>query len=66
MPLAEEAALGLKPVFEQLPAGIAFDDARANVQIDVDELLVDCELAEPAPAAKARHERRRPTTTSGS
>ncbi len=53
MPLAEEAALGLKPVFEQLPAGIAFDDARANVQIDVDELLVECELAEPAPAAGA-------------
>ena len=53
MPLAEEAALGLKPVFEQLPAGIAFDDARANVQIDVDELLADCELTEPAPAAGA-------------
>lgn len=53
MPLAEEAALGLKPVFDQLPAGISFDDARANVQIDVDELLAECELTEAAPAGGA-------------
>ena len=50
MPLAEEAALGVQPVFEQLPAGISFDDARTNVRIDVDELLADCGLAEKAPA----------------
>jgi propane 2-monooxygenase small subunit len=37
-PLAEEAAAGLQPVFDELPAGISFDDARANVKIDVDAL----------------------------
>jgi propane monooxygenase small subunit len=50
MPLADEVALSLKPVFADLPAGIPFDDARANVRIDVDELLTDADLAEPAPA----------------
>jgi propane 2-monooxygenase small subunit len=49
LPLADEAALGVRPVFEALPAGISFEDARANVQIDVQALLVDCEL-EAAPA----------------
>jgi propane monooxygenase small subunit len=53
MPLAEDAAVGLEPVFDQLPAGISFDDARANVQIDVDELLAECELTEAAPAGGA-------------
>src|SRR5919204_796032 len=32
MPLAEEAAQQLEPVFDDLPAGISFDDARANVR----------------------------------
>jgi propane monooxygenase small subunit len=53
MPLAEGAALGLEPVFDRLPAGIAFDDARANVKIDVDEMLAECELTEAAPAGGA-------------
>ena len=39
LPLADEAAQALEPVFDELPAGIAFEDARANVRIDVDELL---------------------------
>jgi propane 2-monooxygenase small subunit len=47
-PLAEEAALALRPVFAELPAGIPFDDARANVQIDRDELMAACGLAEAA------------------
>lgn len=37
-PLAEEAALAIEAVFAELPAGISFDEARANVQIDIDEL----------------------------
>jgi hypothetical protein len=37
-PLAEEAAAALEPVFADLPAGIPYEDARANVRIDVDEL----------------------------
>ena len=48
MPLAEEAAAGLRPVFDALPAGIAFDDARANVRIDFDELAADAGLTELA------------------
>ncbi len=48
MPLAEQAADGVRPVFDDLPAGIAFDDAQANVQIDVDELLSESGLAEAA------------------
>jgi propane 2-monooxygenase small subunit len=47
-PLAEEAAVALARVFADLPAGIAFDDARANVQIDVDELLAETGMAEVA------------------
>jgi propane 2-monooxygenase small subunit len=39
VPLAEEATRAIAPVFAELPAGIPFDDARANVQIDVDELM---------------------------
>jgi len=38
-PLAEEAARGVQPVFEELPAGIPYDEARANVRIDVDALM---------------------------
>jgi propane 2-monooxygenase small subunit len=53
MPLAEEAAKGVQPVFDGLPAGIAFDDARANVRIDVDELLDECRLSEVAAAGGA-------------
>jgi propane 2-monooxygenase small subunit len=37
-PLAEEAVEALEPVFAELPAGIEFEAARANVQIDIDEL----------------------------
>jgi hypothetical protein len=51
MPLAEEAAHALGPVFGALPAGIAFDDARANVRIDFDEMAADAGLAELAAAA---------------
>src|SRR4051812_16882061 len=50
-PLADEAALGMEPVFAALPAGISFEDARANVQIDVDELAAESGLAEPAATA---------------
>jgi hypothetical protein len=38
-PLAEEAADGMRAVFAELPAGIAYGDARENVQIDIDELM---------------------------
>ena len=51
MPLAEEAAVSLGPVFGDLPEGIPFDDARANVQIDVDELFEESGLAQPAKTA---------------
>jgi propane 2-monooxygenase small subunit len=50
MPLAEEAALALGPVFADLPDGIPFDDARANVQIDMDELFEESGLGQPAKA----------------
>jgi propane 2-monooxygenase small subunit len=52
MPLAEEAALALGPVFADLPDGIPFDDARANVQIDMDELFEESGLGQPAKAAE--------------
>ena len=42
MGAAHAAADALEPVFDELPAGIPFADARANVQIDVDQLLEDC------------------------
>jgi propane monooxygenase small subunit len=45
MPLAEEAAEGVRAVFEDLPAGITYEDARANVKIDVDEIMEECGLA---------------------
>jgi hypothetical protein len=51
MPLAEEAALALGPVFADLPDGIPFDDARANVQIDMDELFEEITLTQPASTA---------------
>jgi hypothetical protein len=37
-PLAEEAAAALEAVFADLPAGIPYEDACANVRIDVDQL----------------------------
>src|SRR5919109_3024646 len=51
LPEAHEAAEALKPIFDQLPAGIGFADARSNVQIDVDELLRDCGINEQAASA---------------
>jgi hypothetical protein len=48
LPDAHAAAKALEPVFDALPAGIAFRDARANVQIDVDELFEECEIADLA------------------
>ncbi len=50
LPRAEEAAQGAQSVFDDLPAGISFDEARANVRIDVNELMEECGLAEPAAA----------------
>ena len=50
LPLAEQAAQGVQVVFDELPAGISFDDASTNVRIDVDALMEECELAEPAQA----------------
>jgi propane monooxygenase small subunit len=55
LPLADEAAAALRPVFDELPAGIEFDDARANVRIDFDALCEQCgvtEAAAPAGGAK--------------
>jgi len=46
MPLAHDAAVALEPVFDDLPAGIGFDDARANVAIDVEALFAECGLGE--------------------
>ena len=43
-PPAQEAALGIGAVFAELPAGISFDEARANVQIDIDELHAEAGL----------------------
>lgn len=48
LPAAHEAAEALEPVFDKLPAGIAFGDARQNVQIDIDELHQSCGVAELA------------------
>jgi propane 2-monooxygenase small subunit len=48
LPLAEEAAQGVQVVFDELPAGISFEDARVNVRIDVDAMMEDCGLAQPA------------------
>jgi propane 2-monooxygenase small subunit len=50
-PLAEEAAEGIRSVFAELPAGISYEDARANVKIDVDELMEACGF-EPLRASK--------------
>ena len=49
-PLAEEAAEAMRSVFDDLPAGISFEDARANVRIDTDELNEECGIAAAAPA----------------
>jgi propane monooxygenase small subunit len=53
-PHAEEAVAALEPVFADLPAGIAFEDARANVQIDVDELMEASGLRAQAAAGEVR------------
>ena len=45
LPQAHESAQALEPIFDRLPAGIAFADARANVQIDVDELFEESGVA---------------------
>jgi hypothetical protein len=45
-PFAEDAAMGVQAVFDDLPAGIPFEQARANVQIDVDQLMEECGLSE--------------------
>ena len=58
LPLAEEAAQALRPVFDDLPAGISFEDARANARIDFDELCEQCGVADLAGAgAGVRSER---------
>ena len=41
---------GEVPTAPELPAGISFDEARANVRIDIDALMEECGLAEPAAA----------------
>jgi propane 2-monooxygenase small subunit len=41
-PLAEDAAEGMRAVFDELPAGIPYEEARSNVKIDVDELMEAC------------------------
>jgi hypothetical protein len=41
-------------VFADLPAGIPFEDARANVRIDVDELMEESGLRAPAAAGEVR------------
>jgi propane 2-monooxygenase small subunit len=47
---ADRAATALAPVFAELPAGIAFADARCNVQIDRSELLQAAGLGSTAEA----------------
>jgi propane monooxygenase small subunit len=51
LPLADEAALALQPVFDELPAGISFDDARTNVRIDLDEMCEGCGVSDLNPTA---------------
>src|SRR4051812_46746529 len=41
-PLADEAAQALGAIFEELPAGISFEDARANTAIDASEMMEAC------------------------
>jgi hypothetical protein len=41
-PLADEAAEALRAIFDELPAGISFDDARANTEIDAREMREAC------------------------
>jgi len=48
LPPAEDAAQALQPVFAELPAGIGFEDARANARIDFDELCEQCGVADLA------------------
>jgi propane 2-monooxygenase small subunit len=51
LPLADEAAQGMRALFDELPAGIAFDEARTNVRIDIDEMMEACGLSDLAAAA---------------
>jgi hypothetical protein len=46
LPLAEQAAQELRPVFDDLPDGIRFEDARTNVRIDIDALMEACGLTD--------------------
>ena len=46
LPEAQNAARALEPIFDALPAGIAFGDARANVQIDMDEMFEESGLTD--------------------
>lgn len=41
-PLAEEAATELRVLFDQLPAGISYDEARENTAIDAREIMEAC------------------------
>jgi propane monooxygenase small subunit len=51
LPHADQSALALQPVFDELPAGIPFEDARVNVRIDLDELCEECGVTELAAIA---------------
>jgi propane 2-monooxygenase small subunit len=51
LPLAGEAAQALEPVFDELPAGIGFEDARTNTRIDFDVLCDQCGVSDAAALA---------------
>ena len=51
VPEAREAARALAPVFEAMPGGVPFDDAIANVERDLDELLAQAGMTETAEVA---------------
>jgi propane 2-monooxygenase small subunit len=51
LPLAGEAAQALEPVFDELPAGIGFEDARTNTRIDFDVLCEQCGVSDAAALA---------------
>ena len=51
LPLAEDAAQALRPVFADLPAGIEFEAARTNARIDFDEMCEQCGVADLTAAA---------------
>jgi propane monooxygenase small subunit len=54
LPLAEEAAEGIRAVFADLPAGITYEDGRTNVQIDADELMEECGVGAVRAAGRTR------------